>query len=145
MRRKLGLSTAEPEDRQLAEDLLQAMQRGRADFTSSFRALCDAARDPQGGAVGDEEWMRRWRARFSRESTAPGRRAETMQQANPAYIPRNHRVEQAIVAAVERGDFAPFEELSKVLAAPHVARAAFAAYANPPEAHERVLQTFCGT
>ncbi len=145
MRRKLGLSTAEPADRQLGEDFLKAMQRGQADFTSSFLALCDAARDPRVGAVGDEEWMQRWRARISRESTNPILRAESMQQANPAYIPRNHRVEQAIVAAVERADFAPFEELSKVLAAPHVARAAFAAYANPPEPQERVLQTFCGT
>jgi len=54
-------------------------------------------------------------------------------------------VEQVIVAAVERGDFAPFEELSQVLAAPYAARAAFAAYATPPQPQERVLQTFCGT
>ena len=146
MRRKLGLSTSEQGDRQLAEDLLRAMQRNQADFTLSFRALCAAARDPHGQeAVGDAEWMQRWRARVSRESTSPDLRAESMQQANPAYIPRNHRVEQAIVAAVERRDFAPFEELSRVLAEPNTARAAFAAYANPPEPQERVLQTFCGT
>ena len=166
MRRKLGLSTAEPGDRQLAEDLLKAMQRRQADFTLSFRALCEAANEPRGdralgdralgdralgdgalgdAAVGDEAWMRRWRARAGREPTDPKLRTESMQQANPAYVPRNHRVERVIVAAVERGDFAPFEELSKVLAAPHVARPAFAAYANPPEPEERVLQTFCGT
>ncbi len=68
-----------------------------------------------------------------------------MREANPVYIPRNHRVEQVIVAAVERSDFAPFEELSQVLAAPYVERAALAAYANPPRPSERVLQTFCGT
>jgi uncharacterized protein YdiU (UPF0061 family) len=154
MRRKLGLSTSEQGDRQLAEDLLQAMQRNQADFTLSFRALCAAARDPQGDAMarghflnaGDyDEWAQRWRARMSREATTLNLRAESMQQANPAYIPRNHRVEQVIVAAVERGDFAPFEELSQVLAAPNVARAAFARYANPPQPGERVLQTFCGT
>lgn len=160
MRRKLGLSAAEQEDRQLAEDLLKAMQRRQADFTLSFRALCDAAEGRGdesdtdaagrggaggGGVLDDVEWMQRWRARVSRESTDPKHRAESMRQANPAYIPRNHRVEQVIVAAVERGDFAPFEELLQVLAAPSVARAAFAAYANPPEPEERVLQTFCGT
>ena len=154
MRRKLGLSTSEQGDRQLAEDLLQAMQRNQADFTLSFRALCAAARDPQGDAMarghflnaGDyDEWAQRWRARMSREATTLNLRAESMQQANPAYIPRNHRVEQVIVAAVERGDFAPFEELSQVLAAPNVARAAFARYANPPQPGERVLQTFSGT
>jgi uncharacterized protein YdiU (UPF0061 family) len=144
MRRKLGLSTAEPGDRQLAEDLLKAMQRDQADFTSSFRALCAVAREPQAAAV-ENEWMQRWRARMSRESTNPNARAESMRQANPAFIPRNHRVEQAIVAAVERGDFAPFEQLAKVLAAPYVEQAAFAAYSNPPEPQERVLQTFCGT
>ena len=68
-----------------------------------------------------------------------------MQEANPAYIPRNHRVEQVIVAAVERGDFGPFEEFSQVLAAPYVERAAYASYAAAPQPQERVLQTFCGT
>jgi uncharacterized protein YdiU (UPF0061 family) len=154
MRRKLGLSTSEPGDRQLAEDLLQAMQRKQADFTSSFRALCAAAGDPQGDVslrgqflnAGDyDDWAQRWRARMSREATTLEVRAESMQQANPVYIPRNHRVEQVIVAAVERGDFAPFEQFSQVLAAPSVARTAFGQYANPPQPQERVLQTFCGT
>jgi uncharacterized protein YdiU (UPF0061 family) len=153
MRRKLGLSSSEPGDRRLAEDLLQAMQRNQADFTLSFRALCAAARDPQDNTArgyfsnaGDyDEWAQRWQARMSREAVAPKLRAESMQEANPAYIPRNHRVEQVIVAAVERSDFAPFEELSQVLAAPYVERAALAGYANPPRPAERVLQTFCGT
>ncbi len=153
MRRKLGLSTSEPKDRQLAEDWLQAMQRGQADFTLSFRALCAAARDPADDTLvrghfanaGEyDEWAQRWRARISGEAMRPEARAESMQLANPAYIPRNHRVEQAIAAA-ERSDFAPFEELQEVLAAPYAARTAFAAYANPPQPAERVLQTFCGT
>jgi serine/tyrosine/threonine adenylyltransferase len=154
MRRKLGLSTAEQGDRQLAEDLLQAMQRNQADYTLSFRALCAAAANAQDDAMARghfrnardyDEWAQRWRVRLSRESTPLELRAESMQHANPAYIPRNHRVEQVIVAAVERGDFAPFEELSLVLAAPYAARTAFARYADPPQPEERVLQTFCGT
>jgi serine/tyrosine/threonine adenylyltransferase len=153
MRRKLGLSTSEPGDRQLAEDWLQAMQRNQADFTLSFRALCAAARDPRGGGARGhfsnpadyDEWAKRWQARMSREAATPALRAAAMQEANPAYIARNHRVEQVIVAAVERSDFAPFEELSQVLAMPYVARAAFAAYENAPRPEERVLQTFCGT
>jgi uncharacterized protein YdiU (UPF0061 family) len=154
MRRKLGLSTSEQGDRQLAEDLLKAMHRNQADFTLSFRALCTAARDRQGdgplrtqflNALDYDEWALRWRARMSREATTLESRTESMQEANPAYIPRNHRVEQVIVAAVERSDFAPFEEFSEVLAAPYVERASFARYANPPQPQERVLQTFCGT
>jgi uncharacterized protein YdiU (UPF0061 family) len=154
MRRKLGLSTSQPGDRQLAEDWLKAMHVNQADFTLSFRALCAAARDQQGDEparghfinAGDyDEWALRWRARMNREATSPEARAESMRVANPAYIPRNHRVEQAIVAAVEHGDFAPFEELSQVLAEPYATRAAFAGYANPPQPEEHVLQTFCGT
>jgi uncharacterized protein YdiU (UPF0061 family) len=153
MRRKLGLSSPEPGDRQLAEELLQAMQRNQADFTLSFRALCGAVLDPQDNKARGQfihageydEWARRWQDRLSREAVAPESRARSMREANPAYIPRNHRVEQVIVAAVERSDFAPFEELSQVLAAPYVERTALAGYANPPRPAERVLQTFCGT
>jgi uncharacterized protein YdiU (UPF0061 family) len=68
-----------------------------------------------------------------------------MRSANPAYIPRNHRVEAALAAAVEREDFAPFEELLKVLARPFEDRAEFTAYAEPPPDDQRVCQTFCGT
>ena len=154
MRRKLGLSTPEQGDRQLAEDWLKAMHRNQADFTLSFRALCAAARDPHGdGPVRSyfiqtadyDAWAQRWRARTSREAMTRESRAELMQAANPAYIPRNHRVEQMIVAAVERSDFAPFEEFSQVLAAPYIERAAHAGYADPPQPQERVRQTFCGT
>jgi uncharacterized protein YdiU (UPF0061 family) len=154
MRRKLGLATSEHGDRQLADDLLKAMHRSQADYTLSFRALCAAARDHQGdapvraqflNALDYDEWAQRWRARMGREATSLESRTEAMQQVNPAYIPRNHRVEQVIVAAVERSDLAPFEEFSQVLAAPYDERAAFARYANPPQPQERVLQTFCGT
>jgi uncharacterized protein YdiU (UPF0061 family) len=154
MRRKLGLSTAEPADRQLIEDLLKTMHRNQADFTLSFRALCAAARGRQDdgpvraqflNALDYDEWAQRWRDRMSREAMTPESRVESMQEANPAYIPRNHRVEQVIVAAVERGDFGPFEEFSQVLAAPYVERSAYASYADAPQPQERVLQTFCGT
>ena len=71
MRRKLGLSAAEQGDRQLAEDLLQSMQRNQADFTVTFRALCDAAHNHGDGAIGDAEWMQRWRARHEPRIGAP--------------------------------------------------------------------------
>jgi uncharacterized protein YdiU (UPF0061 family) len=68
-----------------------------------------------------------------------------MRQVNPAYIPRNHRIEQVIDAAVERDDFSPFAELSAVLAHPYRLQKGFESYADPPAPGERVLQTFCGT
>ena len=68
-----------------------------------------------------------------------------MRAVNPAFIPRNHRVEAALNAAIERDDFAPFEQLLDVLSRPFEERPEFERYTQPPEPEERVLQTFCGT
>jgi uncharacterized protein YdiU (UPF0061 family) len=153
-RRKLGLSTRQDGDAALAEELLLAMQRGRADFTLTFRRLCDAAEEPSADAQvralfqedgGYESWALRWRARMALEEQHPAQRSALMRQVNPAYIPRNHRIEQAIVAAVDAGDFSPFEDLADTLSQPYAARAAFERYAAAPSSGERVLQTFCGT
>jgi uncharacterized protein YdiU (UPF0061 family) len=151
MRRKLGLATDEEGDRALVDDLLEAMHRNQADFTLTFRGLCEAAeqREPRPAvfvaARGYDDWVQRWQARLARESTLPMARAESMRRINPAYIPRNHRIEQLIDAAIEQGDFGPFEEFLAVLSQPYQDQARFAAYANPPSPSERVLQTFCGT
>jgi uncharacterized protein YdiU (UPF0061 family) len=68
-----------------------------------------------------------------------------MRAVNPAFIPRNHRIEAVIQAATSRDDFAPFEELLTVLSRPYEDQPAFLHYAEPPEPDQRVLQTFCGT
>src|SRR5688572_3507319 len=81
----------------------------------------------------------------SRSTTSPRTRRTAMRAVNQAFIPRNHRVEAIIEAAVEQDDFAPFEELLKVVLKPYEDQPAFAHYADPPQAHERVHQTFCGT
>jgi serine/tyrosine/threonine adenylyltransferase len=149
MRRKLGLFTAEEGDGALAQDLLNAMADGEADFTLTFRRL-----DPEldAGVLplfktpdAYDAWAARWRERLAREPQDAATRRRAMRSANPAYIPRNHRVEAALAAAIEREDFAPFEELLKVLARPFEDRAEFAAYAEPPPEDQRVCQTFCGT
>jgi uncharacterized protein YdiU (UPF0061 family) len=154
LRRKLGLAEPHDTDRELVQGLLDAMQANRADFTRTVRALCDAAL----GAAGDarvraqfgvpqayDAWALRWRARLQRESQPAEARARSMRQANPAFIARNHRVEQVIEAAVARGDFGPFDELLEVLARPFEERERYAAYAAAPLPAERVLRTFCGT
>jgi serine/tyrosine/threonine adenylyltransferase len=154
MRRKLGLLTAEDEDAQLIRSLLETMHRQRADFTLTFRKLCDAARSPQfdagvralfADAMAYDEWALRWRSRLAREPLPAGVRAESMRHANPAFIPRNHRLEQAIQAAVEHEDFTMFAELLRVLSQPYEDQEGVEAYAAAPRANERVLQTFCGT
>ena len=75
----------------------------------------------------------------------PSERRNAMRAVNPAFIPRNHRIEAIIEAAVNRDDYAPFEELLAVLAKPFEDQPEFADYAEPPQPEQRVLQTFCGT
>jgi uncharacterized protein YdiU (UPF0061 family) len=154
LRRKLGLLTARDDDRILAQDLLDAMAKNHADFTLTFRRLSDAALGPDhddgirqlfAAPAAYDEWAARWRQRLGEEPQDPADRQAAMRAVNPAFIPRNHRVEAVIEAAVNRDDFAPFEELLAVLSKPYEDQPAFSAYAEPPEPHERVLQTFCGT
>ena len=90
------------------------------------------------------DWLTRWRARLSQETTSPQARADAMGRANPALIPRNHRVEAALDAAVT-GDLGPLDGLLAALADPRHAGPETAAYRRPPEPHEVVRQTFCGT
>jgi uncharacterized protein YdiU (UPF0061 family) len=154
LRSKLGLLTARDDDPALAQDLLDAMAKNQADFTLTFRRLSDAALDPAADReirslfadpTAYDDWAVRWRQRTGAEPLDPTARRAAMRAVNPAFIPRNHRVEAVIQAAVNRDDYAPFEELLAVLAKPFQDQPAFAGYADPPEPHQRVLQTFCGT
>jgi len=154
LRRKLGLFTARDEDAALAQDLLVAMSNNHADFTLTFRRLSDAAADPAADSevrqlfedpAAYDDWASRWRQRTGEEPQDPADRRIAMRAANPAFIARNHRVEAVIEAAVNRDDFAPFEELLAVLSEPYRDQPAFSGYADPPQPHQRVLQTFCGT
>jgi uncharacterized protein YdiU (UPF0061 family) len=154
LRQKLGLFTAQDDDPELANDLLKAMAENAADFTLTFRRLSDAALDSAGDAevrklfadpAAYDAWAVRWRQRTSAEPQDAAARQAAMRSVNPAFIPRNHRVEAIIEAAVNRNDFAPFEELLTVLSKPFKDQPAFASYAEPPRPDERVLQTFCGT
>ncbi len=154
MRRKLGLFLEEDDDAALARELLDLMHRNRADFTLTFRRLSAAAQSEAGdAAVGASfvephaygAWATIWRSRLAREPQPGSEHAAFMRLVNPGIIPRNHRIEEVIKAAVERDDFAPFDELSEALSRPYEEREAFTAYANPPTAEERVQQTFCGT
>lgn len=150
-RAKLGLATALPGDEGLIADLLQLMAGCRADFTNAFRALCDAATGSDACFIVEfrdsnaaPEWMRRWRARLQQEPMDADLRASRMRHANPAVIPRNHRVESALAAALEE-DLAPLDKLLQVLASPWADTGQNLSYRSPPKAHEVVHQTFCGT
>ncbi|MBR0796697.1 YdiU family protein [Bradyrhizobium jicamae] len=152
LRRKVGLFTARDGDEALIQDLLDAMAKNEADFTLTFRRLGDAAADDTADVRAQftdptafDDWAPRWRARLALEPQASAERKAAMHTVNPAFIPRNHRVEAVIAAATNSDDYAPFEELLTVLAKPYEDQPRYAAYADPPLPEQRVTQTFCGT
>jgi uncharacterized protein YdiU (UPF0061 family) len=157
-RTKLGLAEApaalDAEDAALANDWLALLQAQGVDFTLGWRRLADAAAGDDaplqalfGDAQGLREWLPRWQARCARDGAeAPEVRAQRMRRVNPWIIPRNHRVEEALQAASDEGDLAPFERLLAALRAPYEERPEHAAYAQPaPAAVTACYQTFCGT
>jgi serine/tyrosine/threonine adenylyltransferase len=154
MRRKLGLNTSRPDDLIVAQDLLAAMAANKADYTLTFRRLADAAASTDGDAAvralftdptAFDTWVLQWRARLAEEGGSPENRREAMRKINPAFIPRNHRVEEAITAAVDNNDYAPFEKLLLVLARPFDDQPENADFALPPERTDVAYKTYCGT
>jgi uncharacterized protein YdiU (UPF0061 family) len=154
MRRKLGLVLEREGDAALAENLLQCMAANRADFTLTFRRLCDAAAGPEGDAgvralfddpAAYDGWAAGWHRRLEEEFADGQARTAAMRRVNPAFIPRNHLVEAALDAANLRQDFQPFEDLLAVISRPYDERPELEKYSAPARPEERVLQTFCGT
>ena len=135
-RAKIGLTTARDGDAALIQRLLDWMTDTGADFTNTFRMLSlDVVPDGLSG------WAEDWRKRAAHDG---GDTLSIMATANPAFIPRNHRIEQAIQSAVA-GDFAPFHRLSAVLDQPFADQPDAADLQLPPEPEEVVQRTFCGT
>ena len=154
LRRKLGLFTEREGDVALVQDLLDRMAANRADFTLTFRRLCDAVAGTEGDAAAralfaDPEaydaWAVGWRRRLEAEPVSKEERVASMRGANPAFIPRNHLVQAVIDAAAMRQDFQPFEELLDVVSRPYEDRVDLERYATPARPEECVTQTFCGT
>ncbi|MEZ5658180.1 MAG: YdiU family protein [Burkholderiaceae bacterium] len=172
LRAKLGLGAEMAGDPTLTADWLGLLQAAEIDYTLGWRALIGeiasapasglAGADTRGGGPGalttlfanaDPDirarltaWLQRWHARRALENIRPAQQAERMRQVSPAVIPRNHRVEQALAAAVDDDDLAPFDRLLQALASPYDDRAEFAQY-REPAARELTAryQTFCGT
>jgi uncharacterized protein YdiU (UPF0061 family) len=152
LRRKLGLADEHPEDAGLASAILSAMAENQVDFTLFFRRLSGVlagSDEPVRSLFIDptafDRWAQQWRARLVQDNLAPDARRAAMDAVNPAFIPRNHQVEAMIVAAVERNDFGPFAEMLNLLSRPFEDQPGFERYAAPPQPHERVGATFCGT
>jgi uncharacterized protein YdiU (UPF0061 family) len=159
---KIGLGDEQPGDEDLIQDLLARMAENEADFTLAFRRLADAAEGDAAGfralfadPAAADAWLVRWQARIAAGEVSPPEggaatipppaRAAAMRAVNPAYIPRNHLVEEALAAAVQNDDLAPFDALLAVLARPFEDQPGRERYALPPQPEERVRATFCGT
>lgn len=152
LHRKFGLQRRSQRSDRLIENWMSDMHRLQLDFTLTFRRLADHAH-PDSGATPvayelpaelkplqqtlDELW--------AEEERSAGERQQDMYAVNPAFIPRNHRIEEAIRAAEDRGDLAPFQRLVNRLADPFVYDGSDADLTQPAAAQERVQQTFCGT
>ena len=159
MRAKCGLTACSDakgdDDKTLIEALLDVMADNRADFTLTFYHLSRVADQPSAQDDGlrnlfdhpaqIDAWLEKWRKRLSLETQSDEARQEHMQAVNPVYIPRNHRIEAAIRAAEDRGDFSVFHELHAVLQNPYVQQAGKEGYLLAPEPDEVVEYTFCGT
>ncbi|NDD30991.1 MAG: YdiU family protein [Proteobacteria bacterium] len=152
MREKLGLERAHDDDLELARGFLEVMKKGRTDYTLVFRALADAAEGDEAplrthfkDATSIDSWLESWRKRLSLDDVTSEARARSMRAVNPRFIARNHRVEEALEAAVERDDYGPFETLLQVLARPFDEQPDADEYARPSPGHADTYQTFCGT
>ena len=153
MRKKLGLERAQDGDDALIQDLLEQLQQSQADFTTTFRALCQVAGGGESASLSARfrdparlaGWLSRWQDRCAQEPASPVERAHAMRQINPAFIPRNHRVEDALQKAVVGGDLTAFDTLATVLARPYDDQPQHADLAQPPPDSFGPYRTFCGT
>jgi len=153
--RKIGLVETIKGDDDLAQNLLSYMTEGRADFTLTFRRLCDlksvaTEADESFYKLFDDrseisDWINRWRERLSGEDRSDRDRTADMCRVNPLFIPRNHLVEKVIRAAEDEENLEPFNKLIDVLIAPYEDQQGRESYVNPPSAEEVVKETFCGT
>ncbi|MGM7634921.1 protein adenylyltransferase SelO [Bacillus sp. Hm123] len=147
MRAKLGLFNEETEDKTLIDNLLKMMQEHRADYTNTFRAF--TLNQPEDtvlfGAAEFTEWHQQWQERLARQPELKAASNELMRSSNPAIIPRNHRVEEALEAAVEQGDYSVMERLVAVLSDPYAYSSEQVEYCTLPAPSGKPYRTFCGT
>jgi uncharacterized protein YdiU (UPF0061 family) len=147
MRAKLGISDAEQEDESLIESLLSMMQTYRADYTHTFRALTDGQLEDESlfESAQFAQWHALWQARLSRQQESTVSSEQLMRSSNPAVIPRNYRVEEALKAAEDDGNFKVMEQLLDVLASPYMRSHKLEEFCTPAPQSAVPYRTYCGT
>lgn len=148
---KLGLPTATEEDQDLFETMLSILQEQSVDYTLFFRHLGEAAMDaPQKlrdlfvDPTQIDGWLARWKQRLEKDGRTAAETRAAMDSVNPLYIPRNHKVEEALEAA-ESGEYFLINRLLVILKAPFEEKPDFVSYAEPAPATFGPYRTFCGT
>ncbi|MEH7301249.1 protein adenylyltransferase SelO [Neobacillus drentensis] len=147
MRAKLGIFNEEEQDESLVKELLQLMEKHRADFTNTFLALTFDTQKDTALFVDPEftQWHEKWQSRLGNQQESNELSHELMRKSNPSVIPRNHRVEEALEAAVEQGDFSVLYKLLQVISKPYAHSPEQEEYCTLPAPSGRPYQTFCGT
>lgn len=150
--RKMGLASETEEAQQFVLETFELLTRQKVDFTRFFRELTRVAGGAESetliglfdAAAEGQDWVGRWHAAALAKEEGFSERADVMRRINPIFIPRNHRVEQAIQGALQN-DYSIFERLNKVWSSPFEEQAGNADLEEPASAAEEVQQTFCGT
>lgn len=147
MRAKLGIFNEEAEDEELIENLLNIMKEYGADYTNTFRDLTFDKIESTELSGNDEfnKWYELWQARLERQEESKDDSKELMKNNNPAVIPRNHRVEEAIDAAVKDGDYSVMDRLLDALSKPYAHSKEQEYYSILPEPSNCKYKTYCGT
>ncbi|CAM3378814.1 YdiU family protein [Aeromicrobium ponti] len=147
MRAKLGIINEEEEDETLITDLLKIMQKSGADYTNTFRSLTlnNVEDTDLGGNPEFTQWYEKWQSRLGRQEESKDAAIQLMRNSNPALIPRNHKVEEALEAAVKQGDYNVMKKLLDVLSNPYAYSPEQDEYCQLPEPSARPYRTYCGT
>lgn len=148
MRKKLGIFNQEIQDEKLIEGFLGLMHKYDADYTNTFSSLSSDTRPEEIVLFGTSEfaqWHELWQERLNRQQESKDSSYQLMRNSNPVIIPRNHRVEAALEAAVKQGDYSLMNKLLEVLSNPYTYSSEQACYCTPPEKSNRPYRTFCGT
>ncbi len=143
MRDKLGLFGEDKNDKNLIIDLLNLMEKNKADYTNTFYNLMDINHDiyKDKNFIG---WIKDWKKRGNLNKTFNQKKNELMKKSNPVVIPRNHKVEEALAAADE-GNLEVMINLLSILKKPYDLQKNSADYQSPPLLSDQKYQTFCGT
>ena len=145
MKNKLGMISDEDHDKQMMSDLFKLMHKNQADYTNTFRYLING-KFPQEKLLNDPDfiiWEAEWKKRLSKNQKSEDG-YQLMMKHNPVFIPRNHKVEEALSAA-DDGDISKFLSLCEVIKKPYAEDVNLEEYTKPAPASDRVYKTYCGT